>query len=173
MRQHAAQRRPVRRVDLRLQRRRKIDRQRVMPLFLRKAARRLRVAVGIRQIGLDIVNPRRRRRAPAPPGCAASLPQASRTTARWDWGETATAWRTRPCARCRPASAGAPSATTHPARRRKSPRSATDAKSPRRRAARPGFDRAFRTRFPRAFPAQRRSGGECRISAESRCGFGR
>ena len=58
MRQHAAQRRPVRRVDLRLQRRRKIDRQRVMPLFLRKAARRLRVAVGIRQIGLDIVNRR-------------------------------------------------------------------------------------------------------------------
>ena len=48
-----------------------------------------------------------------------------------------------PCARCHPASAGAPSATKHPARRRKAPEQPYRCEVPRTPRKRPGFDRGF------------------------------
>ena len=58
MRQHAAQRRTMFGRNLRFQFRRKVNLQRVIFPILGEPSRRIRMAVGIWQIGLDIINRR-------------------------------------------------------------------------------------------------------------------
>ena len=76
-----------------------------MPVFFGdESAAGVRMAVGVTQIRLDVVD----WGAVSEVGARYMYDAILEIYARWRLGDTASAWRTRPCGRCRQAEAAAP-----------------------------------------------------------------